>query len=128
MYGLPSIIKVGYQDYTTILDTAEGIRRRHSGETDFDKFTITVSAHVSKVELADTLIHEVLHAIFHSQGLNTPDEENLVTNLAHGLVDVFRRNPGLVFYLLSLLNLIKERSPQVNDEGKTNPSPTINAE
>lgn len=54
-------------------------------------------------ELADTLIHEVLHAIWASAALpSRVAEERAVTHLARGLAAVARDNPGLFGHIESL--------------------------
>lgn len=45
-------------------------------------------------EQADTLLHEVLHAIWFTQELpGKTDEEDAVTKLTHGLCQLIRDNP-----------------------------------
>lgn len=52
-----------------------------------------------------TLIHEVLHGIWsHRQLPPRPREERIVTELAWGLMAVFRDNPGLLDHLENLLS------------------------
>jgi hypothetical protein len=52
-------------------------------------------------EEANTLIHEVLHAICYAYGLRLPfeEEERIVNAVANGLCDFLARNPELVQYL-----------------------------
>ena len=57
---------------------------------------IEVSPEISPAQQADTLIHEIFHAIWATRGL--PDqitEEECVTRLASGWATVMRDNPDL---------------------------------
>lgn len=51
-----------------------------------------------------TVMHELLHAVTEMCGLDhrlgVSEEEDVVTTLAPALVDVLRRNPELVAYLM----------------------------
>lgn len=51
-------------------------------------------------EEANTLLHELLHAIWwcYNLGVNDDKEEKVVGTLANGLSDMFQRNPELVKY------------------------------
>ena len=52
--------------------------------------------------LAETLLHEVLHAVIFSCGLRDlgDDEERVVATMTPTLLDTLRRQPELVAYLL----------------------------
>ena len=53
-------------------------------------------------EQAETLIHEILHAIWASRQIQEPiDEEGAVSQLASGLATVLRDNPRLAPALIS---------------------------
>lgn len=47
-------------------------------------------------DAVDTLLHEILHAAFHSYKIETEDEERIVERLATALTTVFRDNPDLL--------------------------------
>lgn len=53
------------------------------------------------IEEADTLLHEVMHAIFYQMGigLSYKQEEHVVRRLATGLTAVFQDNPSFLKYL-----------------------------
>jgi hypothetical protein len=62
------------------------------------------SAFASPQQAADTLLHEVLHAVWHLAGCSTKDgEERLVATLATQLCAVIKANPDLINYLQSTL-------------------------
>lgn len=56
-------------------------------------------------DIADTIIHEVLHAICHDQKLKLEDEEEerIVLALATGLTKFFRDNPHFTENLMSVV-------------------------
>lgn len=53
------------------------------------------------VEEADTVLHEVLHAVFYLMDVGLPPdaEEFVVRKVATGLMQVFQDNPRLLTYL-----------------------------
>jgi hypothetical protein len=62
-----------------------------------DRGLILVSPKPPADEVADTIIHETLHAIWAERGLKGElDEETVVTALAHGLTAVMADNPDWV--------------------------------
>jgi hypothetical protein len=66
--------------------------------------TIYLAAGQKKDITADTLLHEVLHAIWATVGgwaYPEADEERIVSMLTGTLLDTLRRNKDLAWYLLS---------------------------
>jgi hypothetical protein len=60
------------------------------------------------VHAADTVIHEVLHGLYGNAGLGPMcQEEQVVSALSTGLVQVFRDNPKLVAWLTKALRAKK---------------------
>ncbi len=58
----------------------------------------------SAQQAADTLLHEVLHAVWHIAGLSHKDgEERLVATLATQICAVVRQNPDIVRFLQKAL-------------------------
>jgi hypothetical protein len=61
-------------------------------------------SHVSCAGLADTLIHEITHAIWWVYGLEDKDEEErTVATLSTGWTQVYRDNPSLLDWLKKAL-------------------------
>lgn len=54
-------------------------------------------------DYADTVLHEVLHAVFHERSmasvLGAEQEEFIVSSLATGLIEVIRRNPEFLLVI-----------------------------
>lgn len=65
------------------------------------KHLIEIREDQSPVELRDTVLHELLHALLHSQGREYGGEveEVYVRAIATGLIGVLRDNPELVQWL-----------------------------
>jgi hypothetical protein len=58
----------------------------------------------SPAQAAETTIHEVLHALYQTMGLNDKDnEERTVGQLACGLAMVIRDNPALIKWIVASL-------------------------
>lgn len=98
-------LKIGYQTYTVEEDDDYCAGLGANGATLKDRQKILYSSCVPKGEVADTLIHEILHAICHSYlpDVERADEEEVVTMIAHGLTQVLRDNPTLFPELKKLL-------------------------
>lgn len=110
---MPKSIKVSYAKYK-IEPTPKGRiskekrqRKRSSwlGECHTEKSLIKVWKYQSPEELANTLLHEVGHAILWSQGvhLSESQEEKIVYAYTNGLCGLIRDNPELIRWLLKSL-------------------------
>lgn len=109
---LPAAIIVGPYRYEVTADELARLRVEHaeqkvlSGHSDHDALRINVDTGpaVAADTSRDTVLHEVLHAIAFLSGLSsdwgTQREEEIVRRLSPLLLDVLRRNPALVAYLL----------------------------
>lgn len=78
-------------------ETIEG----NYGVCDHRALVISVAEGLNPIEEMDTVIHELLHAIWHTSGLYADDleEERCVFRLATCLTAVFLDNPRLLPYL-----------------------------
>lgn len=112
--ALPSAISVGPFVYDVVLDKAKvdahcrAMRRDMIGVCDHVNLTLSIDPSQASDQMADTVLHETLHAIVRMVGLNSGDEEwgydreeNVVSRLAPALLDLLRRNPDLVTFLTS---------------------------
>lgn len=94
-------VKVGRKHYRVRYRT---LKPDLYGKMHYGHSSIDVDDGQSDAETADTLLHEILHAVWAYR--NLPDrcrEERAVTELASGLTAVFRDNPGLLLHLEALL-------------------------
>ena len=99
---LPKTIKIGAVDYTVhMLDKKD---RSQYGVCLYDHQRIYLSQNMKHQQASDTLLHEVLHAIWSEAGLDhIPDlnEETIVRSLATWLRIVLRDNPDFARFVLN---------------------------
>lgn len=105
---LPSEVRVGFRTYRVIEHkhdiagpngAAVGLHRGTSNE-------MHVSSAQPAREIANTLLHEILHAVWDVYSLGDTehnDEESIVNALANGLCGVIRENPGLADWFADVL-------------------------
>lgn len=76
------------------------------------ELTIDIQEGQHPIEEADTLIHEVLHAIWFvmSASMGGADEEVIVRRMSTGLIGVFMDNPNFLRYLIE----IQKEANQIN--------------
>jgi len=98
---IPNSIKIGYRDYKleqwkqTVASANEAQGQFFSKEG-----VIGYTEEEQGVSHANTLMHEILHAIVYQWNIDIGDkEETIVNGLANGLTTVFVDNPKLVDYL-----------------------------
>lgn len=74
------------------------------GRMNYSHSRIQIDDGQTNPETADTLLHEILHAVWaHKSLANRCHEERAVTELASGLIAVFRDNPGLLQHFEALI-------------------------
>jgi hypothetical protein len=101
-------VKVGWHRYEVIFDKQQlqiaalnnNIHESLVGLTDVQKTVIWVDDDMSLSQIQDTLLHELLHALFDACGLSVElegnIEERIVRVLAPALLSMLKDNPGLV--------------------------------
>jgi hypothetical protein len=95
-------IKIGYRDYIIKnLDSIVSRCNEINGQFLASDGVIALSSTEDNISHANTLIHEVLHAIVYQWGIELDDkeEEKICNTLANGLTTVFVDNPSLLSYL-----------------------------
>jgi hypothetical protein len=107
-------LRVGYKEIDLVpMDPIHARLTGHLGEYRSGEGTILVHAHQTPFELADTVIHELLHAIVDERDLHDvlgDREEPVVRALAHGLTALFRDNPDFAKAWLSTVKGRKARA------------------
>ena len=109
---MPQRISVGPHSYVVVKDQAEldrkSIERQivgPQGHHDPVALRILVTEQQAPGQQRDTLLHEVLHALTEMTGLHNEwseeKEEAVVRRLTPALLDVLRRNPDLVEFLVA---------------------------
>lgn len=98
----PDTIRVFGRTYIFNYEQAGGLGQDRVGSCDNINQIITIDANQSLVEEADTVLHEVLHAIFYTMkiGLDMDTEEKAVSALATGLIGVIQDNPEWAAWLV----------------------------
>lgn len=103
-------LRIGYRQYTVVpMDQTEAAEKDALGTCNRHTGIIKVAPQNKNGpspgdDLADTLLHEVLHAIWHERGLPGDDEEDCVTGLAHGLIAAMRDNPAFFPMLAEMVD------------------------
>ena len=95
-------IKIGYRDYKIKnLDSIVSKCNEINGQFLASDGMIALSSTEDNISHANTLIHEILHAIVYQWGIDVDDkeEEKICNTLANGLTTVFVDNPSLLSYL-----------------------------
>jgi len=95
-------IKIGYRDYKIKnLDSIVSKCNEINGQFLASDGMIALSSTEDNISHANTLIHEILHAIVYQWGieLDDKDEERICNTIANGLTTVFIDNPSLLSYL-----------------------------
>ena len=103
---LPKSVKIGPHVYSVVDEERAILALRDEGKygiTRPDRLEIHVDPSGAHTQVADTLLHEVLHCIWDQGALRTEDpglEERVICSLATGLLDALRSNPKLADFLL----------------------------
>lgn len=102
-------IRVGYKDFKIKFIEDLNDRAEAVGMCFKQKGIIEIEKSLIAVEMANTLMHEVLHAIHYVHGLSEMgqdenSEERIVNSLANGLTQVFRDNPEFTSLVMSKLD------------------------
>lgn len=106
---MPERVQIGPFHWRVTTDAADVARMRHEAndgryaQTDKSRLTITVDTDRPADQVADSLLHETLHALVWVAG-GWPKgltEEDAVRRYCSLLLDTLRRNPALVAYLTS---------------------------
>ncbi len=79
------------------------------GWCDTTALTISIVANQPNTALANTFLHEVIHAVNYSMNIDSGDEEKLTNRLANGLCSVWSENPRVWAWWSSLFKPIKNK-------------------
>ncbi len=103
-WKLPATVRVGYQTVTVKKVDPADLSYTHMGSYQGSTGRISVCRDLGTIQGLNTFIHELLHAVFYTQGLGCEanEEERIVNALANGLVQMIRDNPELLSYLAAL--------------------------
>ena len=100
-YILPVSVKIGYRHY--VIEHWKGrvgIQAGRFGECDTSLAIIRVDDGWSKEKAANTLLHEIMHAIFFEYNMcDEDDEERIVCTMSNALITVMTDNPIVSLYI-----------------------------
>jgi len=100
--NIPEKIKVGYRDYK-LEEWKQTVASANEAQGQFfsKEGVIGYTADEKGVSHANTLIHEILHAIIYQWNMDLDEkiEEHVVNGLTNGLTTVLVDNPKLIDYL-----------------------------
>ena len=94
-------VRIGHRRYRIQeWSDAELVTTDSYGQCDKQRGIIYICTHLDAIVVADTFLHEILHAVWHEYNLQDDDrEERIVHTLATGLTQVMHDNPELLTWL-----------------------------
>ncbi len=104
---IPKQVDVGPHQYEVVTEERAVLALRDEGKygiTRVDRLEIHIDDAGAQTQVADTLLHEILHCIWDQGGLRMEDpglEERVVSSLTTGILAVLRQNPKVVKFLLA---------------------------
>ena len=104
--NLPKSIRGGYRDFTIVeWNSREAVSASRYGECDKMQAIIRVDTQWGQVKAANTLLHEVMHAVYDISKLQDDDkEERIVAAISSQLTQVWRDNPEFVAFMSECLS------------------------
>lgn len=112
----PAKVKVPGFTYTVHYVKGDDSGGDKLGWCDFGSLQIYITEGQPRDALANTFLHEIIHAVNYSMGISSGDEEGLTNRLANGMCAVWKENPIAMRWWASLLKdrakrPAKKRSP-----------------
>lgn len=109
MIDAPTSVRIGAHNYEIRSDDETLLLLREAGscgDSRPDRLLIRIDVDLPRTSCAETVLHEILHCIWHQTSLRVDDdaaeaEEKVVSALTPVLFNVLRSNPHIVKYLLS---------------------------
>ena len=102
----PDVVRVMGRNYVVLFEDDSLLGTENLGLCNNHQFIIVIKDGQHPIEEADTLLHEILHAIWYcmSVSMGGADEEQIVRRLASGMLSVMMDNPELLKYFQSIQN------------------------
>lgn len=104
-------IRIGYRDIR-IAFVRKVDAENSMGDFEDELGRIRIRKGLDDVEKANTILHEILHALCSVQGLHLSDkmEERIALAISNGMIDFMRENPRFITKIMKLLKTKKPRS------------------
>lgn len=100
---IPDTLRISGCDWAVKVARLDGLYGQSADATKV--ITLDIDNCGGMFNVADTLLHEVMHSVLRQQGRVYADEEEVyVRALATGLAGVFRDNPDLLKYFTKALS------------------------
>lgn len=100
--ALPRHVAVGPHRYRIVLDAAGLLTAGElSGYTDTATLVIGLAGGQAPSQLAESLLHELTHAVLDGAGLGVELEERIAGTVGRELLAILRANPAVVRFLLT---------------------------
>lgn len=97
----PKHVDVGPHRYKVKVDRTGALGDAgRSGQCSPSRLTITLDDGQAGTQLADSLLHELTHALLQAADLDEEVEERVCSILGPGLLGLLRSNPDLVAYVV----------------------------
>lgn len=103
----PESIRIMGRDYQVVWEEDTLLGTSNLGITYTHECSIAVRAGQHPIEEADTLLHEVMHAVWYCMSISEggADEESVIRRMASGLIQVLMDNGQLLKYFADIYNL-----------------------
>lgn len=105
--SLPESVKIFWNDYKVETWTPkQAFAANRWGEISYNESVIRIDGGASDPQQAETLIHELLHGIFHTMlpDLDGDQSENMVLKMSAGLATLIRDNPDVFDWIVEALS------------------------
>lgn len=100
----PEHVRVMGRDYLIVYEDSSVLGTDNLGRCHNNACVIGIQEGQHPIEEADTILHEILHAIWYCMSISEggADEESVVRRMASGQLQVYMDNPHLLAYFTSL--------------------------
>ena len=107
---IPSTVKIGCYSFKVEVGPSWAFQNSSElGHCNLDECAIRLSPTLSPQQLANTFLHEVIHAIHWVYGLeDTSNEERFTNETANGLCALWQDNPQTMDWWKSIVNMESE--------------------
>jgi hypothetical protein len=105
-------LKVGYAKYKlTPISKVSAEKRKIQGEFSHNNYEIVYDESLVSIELLNTILHEIFHAVFRvwDVKMKAKEEELTVERLTNGLVSVLIDNPKLGTWINKIIKTERAR-------------------
>lgn len=102
----PTEVRIMGRNYQVVFDHESPLGLENLGTCNNQMCLIAIKENQHPVEEADTLVHEIFHAVWYCMHISGSGagEEEVVRRMASGFTSVLMDNPSLLKYLASIQN------------------------